>query len=59
MTPPIGHWAWHQFVERYIEWSGFLYSFATSGFYESTVMVAKKVTDGVLHHYVSCQTELG
>jgi hypothetical protein len=19
----IGHWAWHQFVERYIEWSGF------------------------------------
>jgi hypothetical protein len=32
----IGHWAWHQFVERYIEWSGFLYSFATSNFTEST-----------------------
>jgi hypothetical protein len=24
MTP--GHWAWHQFVERYIEWSGFFFT---------------------------------
>ena len=22
----IGHWAWHQFVERYIEWSGFSFT---------------------------------
>jgi NAD(P)H dehydrogenase (quinone) len=22
----VAHWAWHQFVERYIEWSGFLYT---------------------------------
>lgn len=22
----IGHWAWHQFVERYIEWRGFSFT---------------------------------
>ena len=22
----IGHWAWHQYVERYIEWSGFSFT---------------------------------
>lgn len=22
----VGHWAWHQFVERYIEWSGFSFT---------------------------------
>ncbi|HDS1818487.1 TPA: SDR family oxidoreductase [Pseudomonas putida] len=22
----VGHWAWHQFVERYIEWAGFTFT---------------------------------
>jgi hypothetical protein len=29
----IGHWAWHQFVERYIEWSGFLLLICDLKFY--------------------------
>ena len=22
----VGHWAWHQLVERYIEWAGFTFT---------------------------------
>ena len=25
-TPPSPHWAWHQFVERYIQWLGFTWT---------------------------------
>jgi uncharacterized protein YbjT (DUF2867 family) len=52
----IGHWAWHQFVERYIEWSGFSFThLRPQDFMQNLLSYGGKkvIADGVLHHYVS------
>lgn len=52
----IGHWAWHQFVERYIEWSGFSFThLRPQDFMQNLLSYGGKkvIADGVLDHYVS------
>ncbi|MFT7164157.1 MAG: NAD(P)H dehydrogenase (quinone) [Flavobacterium sp.] len=52
----IGHWAWHQFVERYIEWAGFSYThLRPQDFMQNLLGYGGKgaIGDGVLHHYVA------
>lgn len=52
----IGHWAWHQFVERYIEWCGFSYThLRPQDFMQNLLGYGGKgaITSGVLQHYVS------
>jgi len=52
----IGHWAWHQLIERYIEWSGFSYThLRPQDFMQNLLSYGgeKVIENGVLHHYVS------
>jgi len=52
----IGHWAWHQFVERYIEWAGFSYThLRPQDFMQNLLAYGGKgaIENGVLHHYVA------
>ena len=35
---PVEHWRWHQFVERYIEWSGFSFTRLRPQFFMQTLL---------------------
>ncbi|MBC5862932.1 SDR family oxidoreductase [Flavobacterium turcicum] len=51
----IGHWAWHQFVERYIEWCGFTFTHLRPQDFMQNLLAyggKKAITNGILNHYV-------
>jgi NAD(P)H dehydrogenase (quinone) len=51
----VAHWAWHQLVERYIEWSGFSFThLRPETFMQNMLSYGGKpaITNGVLHQYV-------
>jgi NAD(P)H dehydrogenase (quinone) len=51
----IGHWAWHQLVERYIEWAGFSYTHLRPETFMQNMLSyggQKAIVDGVIHAYV-------
>jgi NAD(P)H dehydrogenase (quinone) len=51
----IGHWAWHQLVERYIEWSGFFYTHLRPETFMQNMLSyggQKAIVAGVIHAYV-------
>ncbi|MBA4318902.1 MAG: NAD(P)-dependent oxidoreductase [Flavobacterium sp.] len=52
----IGHWAWHQFVERYVEWCGFTYTHLRPQDFMQNLLGyggKKAIVDGVIYHYVA------
>lgn len=52
----IGHWAWHQLVERYIEWGGFTYTHLRPQDYMQNLLGyggKKAIVNGVIYHYVA------
>jgi len=52
----IGHWGWHQFVERYIEWSGFSFTHLRPEiFMQNALSYAGSGTGagGVLKHFIA------
>jgi uncharacterized protein YbjT (DUF2867 family) len=52
----IGHWAWHQFVERYIEWCGFTFTHLRPQDFMQNLLEyggKKAIKNGVLNHYVA------
>ena len=51
----IGHWAWHQLVERYIEWSGFTFTHLRPETFMQNLLSyggKKAITNGVINAYV-------
>lgn len=51
----VGHWVWHQLVERYIEWSGFSFThLRPQDFMQNLLSYGneKATKDGVIHAYV-------
>jgi uncharacterized protein YbjT (DUF2867 family) len=51
----VAHWAWHQLVERYIEWHGFSYTHLRPETYMQNVLNyggKKAIVNGVIHAYV-------
>ena len=51
----VAHWAWHQLVERYIEWSGFSYTHLRPEVFMQNVLSyggKKTIKDGVINAYV-------
>ncbi|CAM3988862.1 SDR family oxidoreductase [Mucilaginibacter galii] len=51
----VAHWAWHQLVERYIEWSGFSFThLRPETFMQNMLSYGGKpaINNGVLHQYV-------
>src|ERR1700712_135721 len=51
----VDHWVWHQFIERYIEWSGFSFTHLRPEIFMQNLLGyggAKPIKDGVIHHYV-------
>lgn len=51
----VGHWAWHQFIERYIEWSGFSFThLRPEAFMQNFLGYGGEnyVKNGVIRHYV-------
>ncbi|MGO4773380.1 SDR family oxidoreductase [Flavobacterium sp. W22_SRS_FK3] len=55
----IGHWAWHQFVERYIEWCGFSFThLRPQDFMQNLLSYGgkKAIKEGIINHYVSDAT---
>jgi uncharacterized protein YbjT (DUF2867 family) len=51
----VAHWAWHQLVERYIEWSGFSYTHLRPETFMQNVLSyggIKAIDDGIIHAYV-------
>ena len=51
----VAHWAWHQLVERYVEWSGFSYTHLRPETFMQNVLSyggRKAITDGVIQAYV-------
>jgi NAD(P)H dehydrogenase (quinone) len=51
----IGHWAWHQFVERYIEWSGISFTHLRPELFMQNLLGyggAQAERNGVIRHYV-------
>jgi len=52
----VAHWAWHQLVERYIEWSGFSFThLRPETFMQNVLSYGGKpaIENGVLHAYVN------
>jgi NAD(P)H dehydrogenase (quinone) len=52
----IGHWAWHQFVERYIERAGFSYTHLRHQDFMQNLLgygAKKAIKNGVLNHYAA------
>jgi NAD(P)H dehydrogenase (quinone) len=50
------HWLWHQFVERYIEWSGFSFTHLRPDIFMQNLLGyggEKLVASGVIRHYVA------
>ncbi len=53
---PVEHWLWHQFIERYIEWSGFSFTHLRPEFFMQNLLGyggTRFVTDGVIRHFVA------
>jgi uncharacterized protein YbjT (DUF2867 family) len=51
----VGHWAWHQFVERYIEWSGISFTHLRPEIFMQNLLGyggAKAEGEGVIRHYI-------
>jgi NAD(P)H dehydrogenase (quinone) len=51
----VGHWGWHQFVERYIEWSGISYTHLRPEIFMQNLLGyggAKAEGKGVIRHYI-------
>jgi NAD(P)H dehydrogenase (quinone) len=51
----VAHWAWHQFVERYIEWSGFSFTHLRPETFMQNVLSyggEKTIKNGVIHAFV-------
>lgn len=51
----IAHWAWHQLIERYIEWSGFSYThLRPEAFMQNVLSYGGKssINNGVINAYV-------
>lgn len=51
----VAHYGWHQFVERYIEWSGIPYTHLRPEVFLQNLLGysgVRTVTDGVIRHYV-------
>jgi NAD(P)H dehydrogenase (quinone) len=51
----VAHWAWHQLIERYIEWSGFSFTHLRPETFMQNLLSyggRKAITDGVIHAYV-------
>jgi len=51
----VAHWAWHQLVERYIQWSGFSFTHLRPETYMQNLLSyggKKAIKDGVIHAYV-------
>jgi uncharacterized protein YbjT (DUF2867 family) len=51
----IGHWTWHQFVERYIEWSGISFTHLRPQLFMQNLLGyggAQAERNGVIRHYV-------
>jgi uncharacterized protein YbjT (DUF2867 family) len=52
----VAHWAWHQFVERYIEWCGFSYThLRPENFMQNVLSYGGKsvINNGVLNGFVA------
>jgi uncharacterized protein YbjT (DUF2867 family) len=52
----IGHWAWHQLVERYVEWCGFTYTHLRPQDFMQNLLAyggKKAILNGVIYHYVA------
>ncbi|SFT18636.1 SDR family oxidoreductase [Mucilaginibacter polytrichastri] len=52
----VAHWAWHQLIERYIEWSGFSYTHLRPETFMQNVLSyggKKAIENGVIHAYVA------
>ena len=55
----VGHWVWHQLVERYIEWSGFSFThLRPQDFMQNLLSYGneKAIKDGVINGYVDNAT---
>lgn len=51
----VAHWAWHQFVERYIEWLGFSYTHLRPETFMQNLLSyggEKSIKSGVIHAFV-------
>ncbi|MDB5580247.1 MAG: hypothetical protein JWR80_5423 [Bradyrhizobium sp.] len=51
----VGHWGWHQFVERYIEWSGIAFTHLRPEIFMQNLLGyggAKAEGAGVIRHYI-------
>jgi uncharacterized protein YbjT (DUF2867 family) len=51
----VAHWAWHQFVERYIEWRGFSYTHLRPETFMQNMLAyggKKTINGGVINAYV-------
>lgn len=51
----VAHWAWHQLIERYIEWSGFSFTHLRPETFMQNVLSyggKKAIENGVIHAYV-------
>ncbi len=52
----VAHWAWHQLVERYIEWSGFTFTHLRPETFMQNMLSyggKKAIENGILHQYVA------
>lgn len=50
----VGHWAWHQFVERYIEWCGFSFTHLRPEVFMQNLLSydgTRAVNNGVIQQY--------
>ena len=51
----VAHWAWHQFVERYIEWAGFSYTHLRPETFMQNLLGyggEKTIKHGIVHAFV-------
>jgi uncharacterized protein YbjT (DUF2867 family) len=51
----VAHWAWHQFVERYIEWAGFSFTHLRPETFMQNLLSyggEKTIKNGVVHAFV-------
>ncbi|MBD1394215.1 SDR family oxidoreductase [Mucilaginibacter glaciei] len=51
----VAHWAWHQLVERYIEWAGFSYTHLRPETFMQNILSyggKKAIENGIIHAYV-------
>lgn len=51
----VAHWAWHQLIERYIEWSGFSYTHLRPETFMQNLLSyggKKAIENGIIHAYV-------